>query len=81
MDQPDSGFGSEQSADLKGFATFDPMAAESGPRVHLHQPAPKRVSITVPYSLFHALSQEAQRQGRSVSNLAAFLLGHCLDSQ
>jgi hypothetical protein len=36
--------------------------------------APKRVTITLPYQVFMALVARADREGRSTSNLAAFLL-------
>ena len=36
--------------------------------------APKRVTITLPYHVFVALVARADREGRSTSNLAAFLL-------
>jgi len=39
-----------------------------------NQSAPKRVTITLPYQVFMALIARADREGRSTSNLAAFLL-------
>lgn len=36
--------------------------------------APKRVTITLPYQVFTALVARADREGRSTSNLASFLL-------
>jgi hypothetical protein len=36
--------------------------------------APKRVTITLPYQVFMALVARADREGRSTSNLASFLL-------
>jgi hypothetical protein len=38
------------------------------------QLAPKRVTITLPHQVFMALADRADREGRSTSNLAAFLL-------
>ena len=38
------------------------------------QPAPTRVTITVPYEVFTRLRDRADHEGRSTSNLAAFLL-------
>jgi hypothetical protein len=35
---------------------------------------PVRVTITVPYRVSEALSERSQEEGRSISNLAAFLL-------
>jgi hypothetical protein len=39
---------------------------------------PTRVTITVPYRVFMALRDRADREGRSTSNLAAFLLERTL---
>ena len=35
---------------------------------------PQRISITIPYALYQALVQASDYQGRSLSNLASFLL-------
>jgi metal-responsive CopG/Arc/MetJ family transcriptional regulator len=34
----------------------------------------KRITITIPASLFQPLEEASARQGRSISNLSAFLL-------
>jgi hypothetical protein len=39
---------------------------------------PNRLSVTVPYSLYTALEQRASLEGRSLSNLAAYLLENAL---
>lgn len=39
-----------------------------------NQPIPTRISITVPFHVFTALRDRADGEGRSTSNLAAFLL-------
>ena len=39
---------------------------------------PTRVTITVPYRVFMALRDRADHEGRSTSNLAAFLLEQTL---
>jgi hypothetical protein len=39
---------------------------------------PTRVTITVPYRVFMALRDRADREGRSTINLAAFLLERSL---
>ena len=39
---------------------------------------PSRLSVTVPYSLYAALEQRASMEGRSLSNLAAYLLENAL---
>jgi len=38
------------------------------------QPTPTRISITVPWHVFAALRDRADEEGRSTSNLGAFLL-------
>lgn len=45
------------------------------------QPVPVRVSITMPYRVFTALTVRADREGRSTSNLGAFLLEQVLSSE
>lgn len=42
------------------------------------QPVPTRVTITVPYEVFTRLRDRADHEGRSTSNLAAFLLERAL---
>ena len=36
--------------------------------------APKRLSITIPHSTYEAITERSNAEGRSLSNLAAFLL-------
>jgi hypothetical protein len=36
--------------------------------------APKRLSITIPHSTYEAIAERSNAEGRSLSNLAAFLL-------
>jgi len=40
---------------------------------------PKRLTVTVSYCLYAALEQRASKEGRSMSNLAAYLLENALD--
>ena len=42
--------------------------------LQLVQRAPQRISITIPYAMYHALIERSDYEGRSVSNLAALLL-------
>lgn len=42
--------------------------------LQLVQRAPQRISITIPYAMYHALIERSDYEGRSISNLAAFLL-------
>jgi hypothetical protein len=41
--------------------------------------SPKRISVTLPYSAFRALEERSIREGRSLSNLAAFLIEQALN--
>jgi hypothetical protein len=36
--------------------------------------APKRLTITIPHSTYEAIAQRSNEEGRSLSNLAAFIL-------
>jgi len=45
----------------------------------LHR-SPRRVTITVPYALYAELQARSDQQGRSLSNLAAFLLETAVSS-
>jgi hypothetical protein len=36
--------------------------------------SPKRLTITIPYTVFRALETRSAEEGRSLSNLAAYLL-------
>ena len=40
--------------------------------------SPKRLTITIPYTVFGSLEQRSAEEGRSLSNLAAFLLEQSL---
>jgi predicted HicB family RNase H-like nuclease len=37
-------------------------------------PKPRRITVTIPSKLHHALVDRSDREGRSLSNLVAFLL-------
>ncbi|WP_250544949.1 hypothetical protein [Synechococcus sp. LA31] len=43
--------------------------------------SPKRLTITIPFTVFSALEQRSAEEGRSLSNLAAFLLEQALHPQ
>jgi hypothetical protein len=49
-------------------------AASTQPRLELIQRSPQRLSVTVPHHLFQILQDRSDYEGRSMSNLAAFLL-------
>ena len=40
--------------------------------------SPKRITITLPYDAYQRLQERCDREGRSLSNLAAFLLENAL---
>ena len=42
---------------------------------------PKRISVTLPYSAFRALEERSIGEGRSLSNLAAFLIEQALEQE
>jgi hypothetical protein len=42
--------------------------------------SPRRVTITVPYALYSELLVRSDQQGRSLSNLAAFLIEGAISS-
>ncbi|MFM7312087.1 MAG: ribbon-helix-helix domain-containing protein [Cyanobium sp.] len=42
---------------------------------------PRRISITLPYGTYARLLDRSNREGRSLSNLAAFLLESCTGSE
>ena len=43
--------------------------------------APRRITITIPYSTYQVLVSRSGEEGRSISNLAAYVLEHNLQSQ
>lgn len=43
--------------------------------------SPRRISITVPYHAFCALQERSDDEGRSLSNLASYLLESALGHQ
>ncbi len=54
-----------------------PMRSHSEPGPFLR---PVRVTITVPYNAYQALVERSNVQGRSLSNLAAYLLESALQT-
>ena len=47
----------------------------------LRSRSPKRLTITIPYTVFGSLEQRSAEEGRSLSNLAAYLLEQSLNPQ
>jgi hypothetical protein len=43
--------------------------------------SPKRLTITIPYTVFGSLEKRSTEEGRSLSNLAAYLLEQSLNPQ
>ncbi len=43
--------------------------------------SPKRLTITVPYSTFESIVTRSSKEGRSLSNLAAYLLEKSVEEQ
>jgi macrodomain Ter protein organizer (MatP/YcbG family) len=41
--------------------------------------SPRRVSVTLPYRAFQALEERSNQEGRSLSNLAAYLIEQALE--
>jgi macrodomain Ter protein organizer (MatP/YcbG family) len=50
-------------------------------RFHVLQRQPRRISITLSYFVHEALLSRSEEEGRSVSNLCAFLLEDALREQ
>jgi hypothetical protein len=43
--------------------------------------SPRRVTITLPHSTYHGLQERSDAEGRSMSNLAAYLLESSLGKE
>lgn len=43
--------------------------------------SPQRISVTVPFRIWNSLVKRSSAEGRSISNLAAFLLEAALDDE
>jgi hypothetical protein len=50
------------------------MTTLAAPRLATLKRSPRRISITIPEHVFEALINRSLYEGRSISNLAAFLL-------
>mgnify|MGYP002654690902 CR=1 FL=1 len=55
--------------------------AESRTKISPLHLSPRRITITVPYALYAELLVPSDQQGRSLSNLVAFLLETALSSR
>jgi hypothetical protein len=47
-------------------------------RIAMRKRSPVRITITLPYSTYNALEESSTHEGRSLSNLSAFLLESAL---
>ena len=63
----------EAGAKAKAGATTLPLAG-----VKRVSRSPKRITITIPYETYQRLVWRSEQEGRSLSNLSAFLLESCL---
>lgn len=63
------------------MASAAPLAGRNGASVQPAFRSPRRVTITLPYATFVDLQKRADREGRSLSNLAAFLLESSLQPE
>lgn len=60
---------------VRGWWSTQPEAMASPPfSPKMHQRHPQRVSITLPQQVFDALIARSLQEGRSLSNLSAYLL-------
>lgn len=65
---------------LKGVLRNVPMSATLS-TLPLAQRNPRRLSITVPFHVFASLEERATAEGRSLSNLCAYLIEAHLQQQ
>ncbi|MGB7564210.1 MAG: hypothetical protein WBM08_05600 [Prochlorococcaceae cyanobacterium] len=47
-------------------------------RLEIARRSPRRLSVTIPYGLHQRLIERSDQEGRSISNLAAYLLEFAL---
>ena len=55
-------------------AAFQPASAQANPAFR----SPRRITITLPYGAYQRLLERSELEGRSLSNLAAYLLEHAM---
>ncbi|MEY3767825.1 MAG: hypothetical protein RLZZ11_895 [Cyanobacteriota bacterium] len=70
--QPEAAARSERWLDI-ARSTLQPGQADRRQRLEALR-SPRRISITLPHHAFTYLVQRSNQEGRSLSNLAAFLL-------
>lgn len=57
-------------------AAFQPSAAQDNPAFR----SPRRITITLPFGAYQRLLERSELEGRSLSNLAAYLLEHAMSA-
>jgi hypothetical protein len=62
----------------KGLPPLDPKPAGQQFSSPLWTRKPRRITITLPDSIYDQLLRRSDREGRSISNLAAFLLEYAI---
>ena len=55
-------------------AGLQPSSAQGNPVFR----SPRRITITLPYGAYQRLRERSELEGRSLSNLAAYLLEHAM---
>ena len=56
-------------------------AEQNGKNLRILFRSPKRISITIPHNAYEHLLRQSDQEGRSLSNLAAFLLESAIGKQ
>ena len=65
----------QEPLDLQGLQQRSPARAEGAFSARpIRPPLPRRITVTIASKLHHALVDRSDREGRSLSNLVAFLL-------
>lgn len=64
--------GSLGDSPMKGSASIPGSGEKDAARLPFRKP--RRISITIPDHIYQMLLEHSEQQGRSISNLAAFLL-------
>ena len=72
---PDLQVQAQEPLDLQDLQQRSPTRAEGAFSARpIRPPSPRRITVTIPSKLHHALVDRSDREGRSLSNLVAFLL-------
>lgn len=71
---------------MKRISTLDAFSCSlelftMNERIHVLQRQPKRISVTLSYRVHELLLTRSEEEGRSVSNLCAYILEESLDKQ